>query len=328
MLCAPASTWGHAFSRTSLRIFGIANAMPTTIAAPITRARISLPMSRSVPPISDRLACWPTANTVIANIPSWVIVPEMPTSTPDEVAAPTSTPCFWRKRMFMIVEAAPVVARRFANETAICRKTAGSNGIGWLTEPIVVNANATLVDWARRKPTTSQGQSAVLSVSTRSLRLPTCARISHSASSERAEHHEAERPHTSELDRLHQVAVSCLGDHAGEPVEEVFVGAERSSRRRRERGLWSGSGNAARSSSSPVASLAIFTVRSTSSCSAVVTSACAMSRSRRCCGAETDPLVEVDDHRAGHSDAHVLAVERAVSDAGASASARCRPTTT
>ena len=88
--------------------------------------------------------------------------------------------------MFMIVDAAPVGATRFANETAIWRITAGKSGIGCGTEPIVVKANATDVDCARRNPSTSHGQSAVFSVAHSSERLPTWPRMTQSANSSAA----------------------------------------------------------------------------------------------------------------------------------------------
>ena len=64
-------------------------------------------------------------------------VPEMPASTPELVAAPTSTPCFCRKRMFITVDDTLVAATMLANEIAICRIVAGTSGIASGTEPTV-----------------------------------------------------------------------------------------------------------------------------------------------------------------------------------------------
>lgn len=108
-------------------------------------------------------------------------VPEMPASTPELVATPTSTPCFCRKRMFITVEDTLVAATMLANEMAICSIVAGTSGMASGTDPRVTRAKATAVDVDAVNPSAAHESCAVLSVAHKSERLPTWARITQRA---------------------------------------------------------------------------------------------------------------------------------------------------
>ena len=238
MLRIAASTCGQTLSRAMRRSFGTAKTTAAMIATTTTDRRIIFFPNPPSPPIWESRTSSPTIRPVTMKRPNCATVPETPaTHARTTSRRPTSTPCFCRNRMFMSVDAAPVVATRFANDTAICSNVAGINGICWRTVPMVVNAHATLVDTENMSPSSSHGHSAVFIVSQRSLRLPTWPRITHNANS---------RPTNiamlSGLTRRSSVTgTRCVtrggGDRFTEPVEQVLVGAEGAPVRRAQRGL-------------------------------------------------------------------------------------------
>ena len=117
---------GHTFSRSARRSFENDKVMPTSTAPIATTMRISRPCSLSGPPMSSRRMSSPTTIAEPMNSVNCATVPEMPASTPELVATPTSTPCFCRKRMFITVDDTLVAATMLANEIAICSMVAGS----------------------------------------------------------------------------------------------------------------------------------------------------------------------------------------------------------
>src|SRR6516225_3777341 len=107
MLRTPPLTWGHTFSNVNFRRRGTMSTIPIAIAASTTISRINLLSPSPGFPTSFSDADWPTMIAETTNRPNCAIVPESPASTPEEVAAPISTPCFCRNRMFITAEAAP-----------------------------------------------------------------------------------------------------------------------------------------------------------------------------------------------------------------------------
>ncbi len=163
-----------------------------------------------------------------------VIVPESPTSTPDDVAGPTSTPCFWRNRMFMIVDDAPVGATRFTNDTAICRSiVAGTSGMGLRHR---TDGGARERDRGRLREHEADDQPRPVGGLQRVDEVADAADLAEDhpqREQQRDEHHDVERLHPSQLDRADELTARARRDRGRELVEEALC-------RCGARGAWPG----------------------------------------------------------------------------------------